>query len=79
MLLTLIRYRQTLVKYEKYYKGRLSKDEEKIIEFVSKKLANEKRIHEIELLDKILTYQNKLISGFRNSLKEKYGKNCSEK
>ena len=72
-------YYKFLVKYEKDYKCRLSKDEEKIIEFVSKKLANGKRIHEIELLDKILTYQDKLISGFRNSLKEKYGKNCSEK
>ena len=43
-------YYKFLVKYEKEYTIRLSKDEETVIEFVSKKLASGKRIHELELL-----------------------------
>ena len=43
-------YYKFLVKYEKEYKIRLSDNEEKIIEFISKKLANGKRVHELELL-----------------------------
>ena len=39
-----------LVKYEKEYTIRLSEAEEKVIEFVSKKLASGKRIHELEML-----------------------------
>ena len=41
-------YYKFLVKYEKEYTIRLSKDEESVIEFVSKKLASGKRIHELE-------------------------------
>ena len=33
-----------LVKYEKEYTIRLSEDEEKVIEFISKKLASGKRV-----------------------------------
>lgn len=40
-------YYKFLVKYEKDYKIRLSEQEEKVIEFVSKKLANGKRIQEL--------------------------------
>ena len=40
-------YYKFLVKYEKGYTIRLSEDEEKVIEFISKKLASGKRIHEI--------------------------------
>lgn len=39
-------YYKFLVKYEKGYTIRLSEDEEKVIEFISKKLASGKRIHE---------------------------------
>ena len=38
-------YYKFLVKYEKGYTIRLSEDEEKVIEFISKKLASGKRIH----------------------------------
>ena len=47
-------YYKFLVKYEKDYKIRLSEQEEKVIEFVSKKLANGKRIQELQLLKRIL-------------------------
>lgn len=43
-------YYKFLVKYEKDYKIRLSQEEEKIVEFISKKLANGKRIQELQLL-----------------------------
>lgn len=47
-------YYKFLVKYEKEYTIRLSEDEEKVIEFVSKKLASGKRIQELQLLKRIL-------------------------
>ena len=50
-------YYKFLVKYEKEYTVRLSKAEEKVIEFVSKKLASGKRIYEIEMLNRMLQYQ----------------------
>ena len=49
-------YYKFLVKYEKEYKIRLSENEEKVIEFVSKKLANGKRIQELRMLKRMLAY-----------------------
>ena len=49
-------YYKFLVKYEKEYKVRLSDDEDKVIEFVSRKLANGKRIQELQLLKRISSY-----------------------
>ena len=49
-------YYKFLVKYEKEYKIRLSADEEKIVEFISKKLASGKRVQELELLNRVLAY-----------------------
>ncbi len=85
-------YYKFLVKYEKEYKIRLSEDEEKVVEFISKKLANGKRIQELELLAKILSYsvykkqdlkacdsKKGLIEELRNDLKVRYGKECSDK
>ena len=54
-------YYKFLVKYEKEYTIRLSEDEEKVIEFVSKKLASGKRIQELQLLKRILVYTLSLI------------------
>ena len=53
-------YYKFLVKYEKDYKIRLSQEEEKIVEFISKKLANGKRIQELQLLKRALLYANGL-------------------
>ena len=66
-------YYKFLVKYEKEYTIRLSDEEEKVIEFVSKKLANGKRIHELELLNRMLAYHNGLMTGLRNTLRNNYG------
>lgn len=68
-------YYKFLVKYEKDYQIRLSEDEEKVIEFVSKKLASGKRIHELELLKRLLQYQHGLLGLLKKSLADDY--NCS--
>ena len=72
-------YYKFLVKYEKDYKIRLSEDEEKAIEFISKKLASGKRIHELELLSRMLEYRTGLIGGLKEILKHRYSKECTEK
>ena len=66
-------YYKFLVKYEKEYTIRLSDEEEKVIEFVSKKLANGKRVHELELFNRMLAYRNGLMAALRNTLRENYG------
>lgn len=68
-------YYKFLVKYEKEYTIRLSETEEKVIEFVSKKLASGKRIHELEMLKRLLKYQHGIMDKLKKSLHEKY--NCS--
>ena len=75
-------YYKFLVKYEKDYKIRLSEQEEKVIEFVSKKLANGKRIQELQLLKRILAYvqgtaQIGLFAGLSEDMKH-YGKKISQ-
>lgn len=75
-------YYKFLVKYEKEYKIRLSEDEEKVIEFVSKKLASGKRIQELKLLKRILAYKPGLsklglFAGLSDDMKE-YGKEISQ-
>ena len=75
-------YYKFLVKYEKEYKIRLSADEEKVIEFVSKKLASGKRIHELEMLKRSLKYHHGLLGLLQESLSENYqqsmDENCAE-
>ncbi len=75
-------YYKFLVKYEKEYKIRLSKDEEKVIEFISKKLASGKRIHELEMLKRLLKYRHNVFESLQKDLKDNYDcvldKNCKE-
>lgn len=66
-------YYKFLVKYEKEYTVRLSKDEEKVIEFISRKLAAGKRVQELELLKRLMTYQHGILSVLEKSLEEDYG------
>ena len=71
-------YYKFLVKYEKEYTVRLSEEEEKVIEFVSKKLANGKRVQELLLLRRLLAYKDKLekqdiVEEWSYDLKEEYG------
>lgn len=75
-------YYKFLVKYEKEYKIRLTEDEEKVIEFVSKKLATGKRIQELQMLKRMLAYARGLSKmGLFSYLSEdmkKYGKKISK-
>ena len=75
-------YYKFLVKYEKDYKLRLSQEEEKIVEFISKKLANGKRIQELQLLKRMLMYAKGLSKcGLFSSLSQDmltYGKSISK-
>ena len=66
-------YYEFLVKYEKDYRIRLNDQEKKIIEFISKKITNGKRIHELELLSLMINHKHGLITRLQNNLKEKYG------
>ncbi len=75
-------YYKFLVKYEKDYTVRLSDDEDKIIEFVSKKLASGKRIQELQLLKRMIAYAHEysrvgLFTQLSADLQEKYGKTIS--
>ena len=55
-------YYKFLVKYDKEYTIRLSKDEEKVIEFISKKLASGKRKYELEVLANMLDSKQNIFS-----------------
>ena len=72
-------YYKFLTKYEKEYTIRLSNTEEKVIEFISKKLANGKRIYELELLKIMLTADNDLIKKFKNKMEKIYNINITDK
>lgn len=73
-------YYKFLVKYEKEYEIRLAPEEEKVIEFVSKKLASGKRIQELQLLNRMLTYANRvfLFAGLQEELRADYGIQMNE-
>ncbi len=71
-------YYKFLVKYEKEYEVRFSEDEEKVIEFISKKLASGKRIQELRMMKRMLAYAHGfsklgLFVGLSEDMKE-YGK-----
>ncbi len=70
-------YYKFLVKYEKAYKIRLSEDEEKVIEFVSKKLASGKRVHELEMLKRAMAYQHGLMHLLSEAMETQYHKTIS--
>lgn len=65
-------YYRFLVKYEPDYTIRLNQNEEKIVEFISRKLASGKRIHEIELLGRMLFYKDHLMGRLEKCLKDDY-------
>lgn len=72
-------YYKFLIKYEKEYTIRLSSSEEKVIEFISKKLASGKRIHELAMLNRMLSYQQGFFRLWEKDLKEEYGIEIQEK
>lgn len=66
-------YYKFLVKYEKKFKIRLNMNEEKMIEFISKKIANGKRIHELELLNILNNESDNLLEKLQKKINVKYG------
>lgn len=72
-------YYKFLVKYEKEYTIRLDTKQEKCIEFISKKLADGKRVHELELLKRLLIYRHGVLGKLRKVLKENYNIEMKEK
>lgn len=71
-------YYKFLVKYEPEYKIRLSESEEKVIEFISKKLANGKRVHELEVFSRMFSYKHNLLDRLRKRLSTNYGVTLTE-
>ncbi|MBU3154994.1 DUF3427 domain-containing protein [Clostridium estertheticum] len=65
-------YHKFLTKYEKEYTVQLDTVQESFIEFISKKLASGKRIHELEMIRCTINYKFDLIYRLRHILKEQY-------
>lgn len=70
-------YYAFLVKYEKEYTTRLSKDEESVIEFLSKKMISYKRIHELALLKHLLQQETRMLAYFKAVMQQEYAINVS--
>lgn len=65
-------YHKFLTKYDKEYTIKFSEAQEMFIEFISKKLAAGKRVHELEMLRCAINYKVNLISRLKYILKEQY-------
>lgn len=65
-------YYKFLVKYEEEYTIRLSEKEEKFIEFISKKFASGKRVHELLVLKRLLSYRRGVFSFLKEKLESEY-------
>ena len=65
-------YHKFLSKYEKEYTTQLDGVEELFVEFLCKKLASGKRIHELIMIKYAIEYGNNLIERLKVSLKETY-------
>ncbi len=65
-------YHKFLKKYESEYNAELSTVQELFIEFISKKLASGKRIHELEMIKCALNYNFNLMCKLRHILKKEY-------
>ncbi|MDE6761661.1 MAG: DEAD/DEAH box helicase [Lachnospiraceae bacterium] len=71
-------YHAFLAKYEDEYAIELSSAEEAIIEYLSRKIAKGKRIHELEMLRDLRLAKTNVMNFFKTSLIKKYGINLTE-
>ncbi len=76
---TLGSYHKFLSKYEKEYNVRLTTVEEKYLEFISKKLASGKRVHELELIKRCVLYSAGVLEKWGEKLKLSYDIDISQK
>jgi superfamily II DNA or RNA helicase/HKD family nuclease len=65
-------YHKFLTRYEKEYNVELTPIQESFIEFISKKLASGKRVHELEMINCAINYKDCLMSRLKELLKVKY-------
>lgn len=65
-------YHKFLTKYEKEYSIKLSSIQENFVEFISKKLASGKRVHELEMIKCAINYNDNLICRLKSVLTEQY-------
>jgi len=65
-------YHKFLLKYEKAYSIHLDNTEELFVEFISKKLASGKRIHELLMIKQLMEYETNALSRLKVFLKELY-------
>lgn len=71
-------YYSFLVKYEDAYTIKLSSEEETVIEYLSRKVAKGKRIHELEMLQDLRQAEANVMNFFKTALTKKYGINLTE-
>ena len=65
-------YYAFLVKYEKEYTIRLTEKEAQIIEYLSRKVAKGKRVHELEMLKDLQNQPAHILHFFKTMLQQKY-------
>lgn len=65
-------YYKFLVKYDKDYTIRISERASKYLEYICKKFASGKRVHELQLLKRVLNYRYGLLKILSYDLKEGY-------
>jgi len=71
-------YYKFLTKYENDYSIRISERAEKYLEYISKKFASGKRVHELQMLKRLLTYKKGLLKILGKDLQENYGIQMSD-
>lgn len=72
-------YYKFLEKYEKDYPVKLSETQAKCIEYISKKFASGKRVHELIFLKRLITYKHNVMKLCKETLENDYGIEVKEK
>lgn len=72
-------YHKFLQKYEKEYTAEFSSKQENVLEYISKKFASGKRVHELLAIKRLLKYRKELWKNLRKDLKEDYHLEVTEK
>lgn len=71
-------YYRFLVKYEKEYTVRITDLQETYLKFVSTKLAEGKRIHELLFLQILVEQEESLLTSFEKAMQKQYGMQLSD-
>jgi len=71
-------YHNFLKKYDRDYTIKLNSNQEEMLEFISQKIAKGKRIHELQVLKRLLHYQKGIMKIVANDLLNEYGKSLTK-